>query len=135
MPNLAEYSLADINKFNLLGDFPQDFKTACSSADLELSLVLSEANSNGKAISIEDFNLSERLLTASYKFQLTASMANRTISANAPGNFGLYGYLEEMASHFDKGENLDELGNVALFVKCIQNSIEFFAENLSTDDI
>ena len=68
MPNLADYSLADINKFNLLGDFPQDFKTACSSADLELSLVFSEANSNGKAISIEDFNLSERLLTATYKF-------------------------------------------------------------------
>ena len=132
MPNLAEYSLADINKFNLLGDFPQDFKTACTSADLELSLVFSEANSNGKAISIEDFNLSERLLTATYKFQLTALMANRTISANAPGNFGLYGYLEEMASHFDKGENLDELGNVALFVKCIQNSVEFLAENLST---
>ena len=131
MPNLAEYSLADINKFNLLGDFPQDFKTACSSADLELSLVFSEANSNGKAISIEDFNLSERLLTATYKFQLTALMANRTISANAPGNFGLYGYLEEIASHFDKGENLDELGNVALFVKCIQNSVEFLAENLS----
>ncbi len=131
MPNLADYSLADINKFNLLGDFPQDFKTACSSADLELSLVFSEANSNGKAISIEDFNLSERLLTATYKFQLTALMANRTISANAPGNFGLYGYLEEMASHFDKGENLNELGNVALFVKCIQNSVEFLAENLS----
>ncbi|MBR4879472.1 MAG: hypothetical protein IKU13_06525 [Clostridia bacterium] len=125
MPNLADYSLADINKFNLLGDFPQDFKNACSSADLELSLVFSEANSNGKAISIEDFNLSERLLTATYKFQLTALMANRTISANKPGNFGLYGYLEEMASHFDKGENLDELAKVRLFVGCIQNSIDF----------
>ena len=141
MPNLADYSLADINKFNLLGDFPEDFKTACSSADLELSLVLSEANSNGKAISTEDFNLSERLLTATYKFQLTALMANRTISFKAPGNFGLYGYLESMAVSFSKGEKMKEIGAVRLFVSCIQNSIIFmerdfpeFAKKNDLDD-
>ena len=141
MPNLADYSLADINKFNLLGDFPQDFKNACTEADLNLSLAFTEANSNGDVISIEDFNLSERLLTATYKFPLSALMANRTISFKAPGNFGLYGYLESMAVSFSKGEKMKEIGAVRLFVSCIQNSIIFmerdfpeFAKKNDLDD-
>lgn len=130
MPNLTDYSLADINKFSLLSDFPEDFKNACSSAELDLSIKFSDVNADGRSVSAEDFDLSERLLTATYMFQLTALMANRTITANAPGNFGLYGYLEKMASHFDKGERINEMANVALFVKCIQNALEFMSKNL-----
>lgn len=46
MPNLTDYSLADINKFSLLSDFPEDFKNACSSAELDLSIKFSDVNAD-----------------------------------------------------------------------------------------
>ncbi|MBR4878523.1 MAG: hypothetical protein IKU13_01665, partial [Clostridia bacterium] len=53
-----------------------------------------------------------------------------SIEISAPGKFGLYGYLEEMAVAFSNNEKMDELSNVYLFIGCISNALGYMKNRL-----